>query len=68
MAKYKEKHSEVKLLLIGEEPDENMFEKLAQELGLIENVCFCGNRDDVNRLLMAMDIMIFPSFTEGFPL
>lgn len=34
---------------------------------LIEDKClFLGNRNDVNRLLQAFDIILFPSFYEGF--
>lgn len=56
------------LLLIG---DGNLKQKLknkVKELNIENKVLFLGNRDDVSELLQAIDIVIMPSFFEGFPL
>lgn len=37
------------------------------ESGLEDNVTFLGNRSDVNQLLSAFDILVFPSLYEGMP-
>lgn len=37
------------------------------ELGLESKVTFIGNRSDVNRLLSAFDMLVFPSLYEGMP-
>ena len=42
-------------------------EKIA-EYGLEEKIKFLGIRNDVNRLMMAMDAFVFPSLFEGFGL
>ena len=55
-----------KLLLIGEGPlKEKIIEKI-NELNLKNNVIMLEKRNDVNSLLMAMDIFVFPSIYEGF--
>ena len=63
----KEKSSNTVLLLVGEGPLKEQFEKRAAELGIIDSVIFAGVRSDVPSLLSAMDVMVFPSFYEGMP-
>lgn len=36
-------------------------------LGLADKVLFLGNRSDVNKLLSAFDVLVFPSLYEGMP-
>ena len=43
-------------------------EALTTELGIGDNVIFAGLRSDVNRILQAMDVFLFPSTYEGLPL
>lgn len=57
-----------KLLLIGLGPMKEMIEDECKKLGLSENVLFLGNRNDVCRLMMAMDVLCMPSLYEGFPI
>ena len=56
------------LLLIGIGPLENEMKKKTKELGLIDNVKFLGQRNDVNELYNIMDIFVLPSLYEGLPL
>ena len=42
-------------------------DKSAKELGVEDDVIFTGMRTDVNRLIQAMDVFIFPSLYEGLP-
>ena len=36
-------------------------------MGIADNVVFTGIRSDVNRLMQAMDVFVFPSLYEGLP-
>ena len=55
------------LLLIGQGPLEEQMKNKVLELKLENSVKFLGMRDDVNELLQAMDIFLFPSKYEGLP-
>lgn len=56
---------DVKLLLVGDgENRQKVMEKI-DDLNLAEKVILTGVRNDVNRLMMAMDIFVFPSKYEG---
>ncbi len=55
------------LVLIGEGHLMPGAKAKAEALGIVDRVRFLGRRDDVPRLLNAMDCMAFPSLYEGFP-
>lgn len=55
------------LILVGKGELENDIREQILMLGLGDKVIFTGVRKDIPSLLMAMDIMIFPSFFEGMP-
>lgn len=59
--------SNSKLMLIGIGNLQNLIKEKVKELGLEDNVLFLGNRSDVNELMQAMDIFVFPSHYEGLP-
>lgn len=54
------------LLVVGKGDDRESLEALAHRLGIVRNVLFTGFRDDVSRLMSAMDILVLPSKNEGF--
>lgn len=56
-----------KLLLVGTGDLEGGIRKKVNELNLTNDVIFLGNRNDVNELMQAMDIFVFPSHYEGLP-
>lgn len=56
------------LLMIGEGELLNDIKKQALETGIDEKCMFLGNRADVPELLNVMDIFLFPSLFEGFPI
>lgn len=56
-----------KLLLIGTGELEYRIKDQSDALGISNNVLFLGNRKDVNEVLQAMDVFVFPSITEGLP-
>lgn len=56
-----------RLVLIGEGEEKTAIENLVKEKGLSDKVFFLGKRDDVDRIIQALDIMVFPSLFEGMP-
>jgi glycosyltransferase involved in cell wall biosynthesis len=60
--------SRLKLLLIGQGPFLDRIQEETNSLGLNDYVLFLGNRNDVPRVMMAMDVFCLPSLYEGFPI
>lgn len=56
------------LLLIGEGELLQAMQEKATRLGINEHVVFLGQRDDVCKLYQTMDILLFPSLSEGLAL
>lgn len=56
-----------KLLLIGEGELLKQMKEKALSLGIENQVLFLGSRTDVNALMSASDIFLFPSIHEGLP-
>jgi len=65
-----EKGYNIKLLSIGpkepEKPDAISVSE-TDGFGISDRVHFCGQREDVDELMMAMDIYTLPSYREGYP-
>ncbi len=60
-----QRNDNARLLLIGGGPEENSIRKKVSNYGLNDVVFFLGWRNDVPRLLQAIDIFLLPSFFEG---
>ena len=58
---------DLKLLLAGQGPQEHAVMKLVGELGLSNQVIFCGHRADPEALLAMADVMVLASKREGLP-
>lgn len=56
-----------KLLLVGRGELEEKIKQNINDMGIGEKVIFTGVRNDVNKLLSAMDVFLLPSFYEGLP-
>lgn len=56
------------LLVVGDGELREQMEKNVRQGGLKDQVLFLGNRLDVKDLMMAMDVLLLPSFNEGFGL
>lgn len=59
--------SNQKLFLVGEGELKSQMEEKVKSLGMEQKVVFLGSRNDVNELLQAMDVFLFPSLFEGLP-
>lgn len=66
-AEFKKKCNDSVLLLIGDGEQRAMIQEKVKCLGLIDSVIFTGVRTDVDDLLQAMDVFVFPSNYEGLP-
>lgn len=55
------------LLLVGGGDGLTSMQNQAKSIGIQNQVIFTGVRTDVNRLMQAMDVFVFPSFYEGLP-
>jgi glycosyltransferase involved in cell wall biosynthesis len=58
-------HLDSKLLLVGQGDLEQTIRDKVKSLGLSGRVIFAGVRSDVNALMQAMDVFVFPSLFEG---
>lgn len=56
---------DIGLVLVGDGENKEKLLKRVKDLGLERNVKFLGTRNDVNRILQGMDILVFPSKYEG---
>ncbi|MCK4503501.1 MAG: glycosyltransferase family 4 protein, partial [Desulfuromonadales bacterium] len=54
----------VRLMVIGQDK-ERQFRRLANSLGISEQVLFVGGRDDVSELMFAADILLHPAYREN---
>jgi glycosyltransferase involved in cell wall biosynthesis len=61
-------HHGAYLLFVGDGPERGNLERLAGRLGVHDRVVFTGNRDDVARILNALDVFVLSSRSEGLPL
>jgi len=63
-----QKHSGIKLLIIGDGPSKEGLIKEVEHLGISEKVVFAGYQPDMNRIYPIIDILIQPSLREGIPI
>lgn len=61
---YKENKNTV-LLLIGDGPLEEKIKEKVNKLNLKDSVYFLGIKENVNEIMQAMDVFVFPSLYEG---
>jgi len=59
---------DARFVLIGDGPLQTSVGAQVQSAGLAERVRLVGRRDDVPRLLAAIDVMVLPSLWEGHPM
>ena len=61
------KREQSRLLLVGIGELQDTIRAKCQDQGILDKVIFAGVRSDVNRLLSALDVFLFPSLYEGMP-
>lgn len=66
-AKILEKKSNTVLLLVGTGELEESIKQKARKMGVFNSIKFLGLRSDVERMMQAMDVFVFPSRYEGLP-
>lgn len=67
-SKIVQKKSDAVLVLVGQGKLEGEVRRKVKQLNLQNNVLFLGQRDDIAELLQMMDVFVFPSIYEGFPM
>lgn len=69
MASLKSNHpgATFRLVLVGEGPELENLNRLVGELGLIDNVIFCGQQNDVAGFYAIASVVALPSHSEGSP-
>ncbi len=65
---FQKSHPDSVLLIVGDGEQRQNVETKAVSLGITEKVIITGIRRDVERLLSAMDVFVFPSLHEGLPM
>jgi glycosyltransferase involved in cell wall biosynthesis len=63
-----EKCPSAHLVLVGDGPDRDSLRKLAASFDVADRVTFLGQREDIPRMLAAMDVFVLASRSEGFGL
>lgn len=58
---------QVCLLIAGHGTEHGRLARMADDLGLGQRVRFLGHRDDLERILPALDVFCLPSMNEGMP-
>lgn len=57
-----------KVIFVGSGDREDKIKKEIDNAGLNNRFVFCGQRNDVNKIMSAIDILAMPSLYEGFPM
>lgn len=63
----KKQHPDSVLMLVGDGELREAVEEKARAMGIYDSVLFMGRRNDVGKLMSAMDIFVLPSHYEGLP-
>ena len=64
---YSDQREKACFILVGDGLLKDNIRKMVMQNGLSDRVIFTGNVDNVNEFLMAMDVLVFPSLFDGFP-
>ncbi len=55
----------LRALLVGDGPLRSDLERECRRLSIADRVVFAGRREDIGRVLVALDVFVLPSHTEG---
>ena len=67
LKKLNAKNNNVKLFLVGSGALQETLINKVNEYGLHDSIVFLGDRNDVNKIMSALDVLILPSYFEGMP-
>jgi glycosyltransferase involved in cell wall biosynthesis len=67
-SKYLDKLENIKLIIVGEGPDEDLLRSMVNNTGLSHLVQFIPWKNDLSYIYSAIDMLIIPSRFEGLPL
>lgn len=56
------------LILVGDGELRTKVENKVEKMGLDSNILFLGVREDIPQIMKAIDVFLFPSLHEGFPI
>jgi len=59
---------DVRLVLLGAGPNEEMLRRQAADAGIADRVSFLGFRSDARALMLGFDVLVFSSLYEGLPI
>jgi glycosyltransferase involved in cell wall biosynthesis len=62
-----QKNYKIRLVIVGQGPEENKLKHMAETSGIIDVCTFVGQRFDIPQLLSDFDIFALPSVLEGLP-
>lgn len=68
VAKVKDSISNLKVLIAGNGPDDEMLKKMTVDLEISDIVKFLGYRTDLEKIVPATDLVVSCSYREGMPL
>lgn len=65
-----EKHQNVHFVIVGQGREEENMQSYCNKVGIQKNISFLGflKKDQIIRVLNSVDILILPSYGEGFPM
>jgi len=61
-------HPEARLIIVGEGPVKDDLITKCKIMGIKDQVIFSGFIDDIRKVLVSIDLLAFPSLSEGFPM
>lgn len=64
-SKLNNENDKYELWLVGDGPTKKKIEEKVNQLGISKSVKFLGYRNDIEELMQAFDIFVFPSLSEG---
>lgn len=64
----REKHPDVKMIIIGEGSERESLERLVAEYNMSDCVSLLGYRDKACQYIPFFDVFVLPSFSEGLPI
>jgi glycosyltransferase involved in cell wall biosynthesis len=61
-------HPDLRLVIVGEGPDQGAIQSMADRLNLIPRIVFAGQRGDMANVYAGFHIFVLPSLNEGLPM